>query len=111
MISNAAHFSMKLDQSISSLLWTSLKETKNAIIIGMYDPFDRHFIAIKVRNYHIAMHIFSAGHWIILAYGILSLTANNLILLVLVPLPALFYISTVKFTDPIEFRDREERNS
>lgn len=53
----------------------------------------------------------SVGHWMILAYGINSLMVNNVALLVLVPVPALFYIFTVKFTDPGEFRDREERNT
>lgn len=53
---------------------------------------------------------FSVGHWLILAYGIMSLTMGNLLLLIMVPLPALFYIFTVKFTDPSEFRDRDERS-
>lgn len=57
------------------------------------------------------MEYFSVGHWGILAYGINSLMANNFGLLLLVPVPALFYIFTVKFTDPGEFRDREERNT
>lgn len=110
MISNAAHFSMKLDQSISSLMWTSFKETKNAIIIGkLFTIYPYIYIHCSIRVLYLSS--IAAGHWLILAYGILSLTANNLILLVLVPLPALFYISTVKFTDPIEFRDREERNN
>lgn len=52
----------------------------------------------------------SVGHWMILAYGIMSLTVSNVILLVMVPLPAVFYIFTVKFTDPSEFRERDERN-
>ncbi|XP_055313050.1 JNK1/MAPK8-associated membrane protein [Sitodiplosis mosellana] len=84
MISNAAHFSMKLDQSMKALFVSSITETKNCIII--------------------------VGHWLILAYGIMSLTVSNAILLVMVPLPALFYIFTVKFTDPSEFRERDERN-
>lgn len=54
---------------------------------------------------------FLVGHWAILAYGIISLLGQNFALLLLVPLPALFYIFTVKFTDPGEFRDREERNN
>lgn len=84
MISNAAHFSMKLDQSMKALFLSSITETKNSIII--------------------------VGHWLILAYGIMSFAVSNIILLVMVPLPALFYIFTVKFTDPSEFRDRNERS-
>lgn len=34
MISNAAHFSMKLDQSMKALFLSSITETKNSIIIG-----------------------------------------------------------------------------
>lgn len=37
MISNAAHFSMKLDQSIRALFLSSITETKNCIIIGNLD--------------------------------------------------------------------------
>lgn len=36
MISNAAHFSLKLDQSINSLIKTSLTEMKNSVIICRY---------------------------------------------------------------------------
>lgn len=35
MISNAAHFSMKLDQSMKALFLSSVTETKNTIIIGI----------------------------------------------------------------------------
>lgn len=34
MVSNAAHFSMKLDQTMRSLFKTSFTEMKNATIIG-----------------------------------------------------------------------------
>lgn len=34
MVSNAAHFSMKLDQSMTSLIKTSVTEFKNTTIIG-----------------------------------------------------------------------------
>ncbi|XP_055716298.1 JNK1/MAPK8-associated membrane protein-like [Phlebotomus papatasi] len=86
MISNATHFSIKLDQSMKSLMKTSLTEMKNIVII--------------------------LGHWLLMAYGILSLR-QHYAFLAFVPFPAIFYILTVKFTDPTEFRDkdRSERNS
>lgn len=110
MISNAAHFSMKLDQSMKALFLSSITETKNCIIIGnllsLSNVFQSFFLKL---NFHFFCK-FSVGHWLILAYGIMSLTVSNVFLLVMVPLPALFYIFTVKFTDPSEFRDRDERN-
>lgn len=36
MISNAAHFSVKLNQEMKSLVLSSLTEVKNAIFIGKY---------------------------------------------------------------------------
>ncbi|XP_055373867.1 JNK1/MAPK8-associated membrane protein [Condylostylus longicornis] len=84
MVSNACHYSMKIDQSMKSLLKSSLLEMKNAVII--------------------------VGHWLILAYGIVSLR-QHYALLALVPFPSIFYIITVKFTDPSEFRERDERNT
>lgn len=113
MISNAAHFSMKLDQSMKSLFLSSITETKNCIIIG--NIFLLHLIFFKSNIFFFLIsNLFhgyiSVGHWLILAYGIMSLTASNVILLVMVPLPALFYIFTVKFTDPSGYRDRDERN-
>lgn len=85
MISNAAHFSIKPDQSMGSLVKTSVTELKNLVVI--------------------------IGHWLLLAYGIVSLH-QHLALLALVPFPAIFYILTVKCTDPLQFKEkeREERN-
>ena len=45
------------------------------------------------------------GHWVLHAYGIVSLTrmtnpALHAPLLFLVPIPAMFYLLTVQFTDP-----------
>lgn len=37
MISNAAHFSLKLDQSMKSLILSSVKEMKNTVVISMYN--------------------------------------------------------------------------
>lgn len=73
----------------------------------------RNLRSISKLNLEFCVLVFfssSVGHWLILAYGIMSLTMGNLLLLFMVPLPALFYIFTVKFTDPSEFRDRDERN-
>lgn len=115
MISNAAHFSMKLDQSMKSLFMSSITETKNSVILGKnsIEILSVNSFNVKLISFafYFVVFFFLVGHWLILAYGILSLTANNLILLVLVPLPAIFYIFTVKFTDPSEFRDRDERNN
>lgn len=69
---------------MKSLVKSSVTETKNAVII--------------------------LAHWLLLAYGIISLQ-QHFGLLALVPVPAFFYIVTVKFTDPIEFRDRDERSN
>lgn len=44
----------------------------------------------------------TVGHWLVLAYGIIALQ-YHISLLLYVPLPALFYVITVKFTDPEEF--------
>lgn len=84
MISNAAHFSLKLDQSTKSLIKTSVTEMKNTLII--------------------------VGHWALLAYGIVALN-QHLAFLAFVPLPAVFYIFTVKFTDPGDVHIRDERNN
>lgn len=86
MISNAAHFSIKPDQSMVSLVKSSITELKNLVVI--------------------------IGHWLLLAYGIVSLH-QHLALLALVPFPAIFYILTVKCTGPIEYKEqeREERNN
>lgn len=50
MISNAAHFSLKLDQSMKALLCTSVTEMKNTVIIGEY----RCFIILKILCLNLA---------------------------------------------------------
>lgn len=50
------------------------------------------------------------GHWLLLAYGIISLN-QHLAFLAFVPFPAIFYIFTVKFTDPGEVHIRDDRNN
>lgn len=79
VISCAYHFAIKINQSITSLIITTVVEPRNIIIV--------------------------VGHWCFHAYGIISITqlTNPMVhslLLLLVPLPALFYIFTAKFTDP-----------
>uniref|UniRef100_A0A6M2DWC6 Putative jnk1/mapk8-associated membrane protein n=1 Tax=Xenopsylla cheopis TaxID=163159 RepID=A0A6M2DWC6_XENCH len=79
VVSNATHFSFKLDKSMKDLVRSSVADLRNAIII--------------------------MGHWIVLAYGIIALTVDKgmphpFILLTLVPLPTVFYILTSRFTDP-----------
>lgn len=79
VVSSAAHFALKMDQSISSLIVTTLVEPRNVLIL--------------------------IGHWCLHAYGIISITQLtepkiHALLIFLVPVPALFYVFTAKFTDP-----------
>lgn len=78
-VSNAAHFSFKLNQTVNSLLLSSVTELKNVIVV--------------------------LGHWLIHGYGIIAIATLRGVsihpaMLALVPLPALFYIFTIRFTDP-----------
>ena len=78
-MSCAAHYAFKLDQSVKSLLLTSVTYTRNVVIL--------------------------LGHWGLHAYGIVAVTelkqmSLHLSLIGLVPIPALFYILTARFTDP-----------
>lgn len=89
---------------MKSLVLSSVKEMKNTVVIGnaislgFYVSFSLQFSFISV------------GHWLLLAYGIVSLD-QHLAFLAFVPFPAIFYIITVKFTDPTEFHVREERSN
>lgn len=79
IVSIAAHFAFRLDQSMSSLFWNTVKDPRNLVIL--------------------------IGHWALHSYGIIALTElRDLILhaslIALVPFPAAFYILTSKFTDP-----------
>lgn len=79
IISNAAHFAFKMDQSMKFLLVNTITDVRNCMIV--------------------------LGHWLVHGYGIISLTeltepALYGSLLCLVPLPAVFYILTARFTDP-----------
>ncbi|KPJ18177.1 JNK1/MAPK8-associated membrane protein [Papilio machaon] len=80
MMTSASHFSIKLDQSAPALLKSSISNTRNLVIL--------------------------IGHWLVHAYGILSLTGfKELWYLSLVPAPALFYILTAQFTDPMKLHN------
>lgn len=89
LVSCAAHFAFKLDQSLRSLLVTSLTDSRNLTIL--------------------------LGHWSLHAYGILAITelrqlSLHLSLLALVPFPAIFYILTARFTDPARINNINEPN-
>jgi len=79
IVSCAAHYAFKLDQSVKSLVLSSILDTRNLVIL--------------------------LGHWCLHAYGIIAVTelkqlSLHLPLIGLVPVPALFYILTARFTDP-----------
>ncbi|KAF2881612.1 hypothetical protein ILUMI_24555 [Ignelater luminosus] len=82
VISCAAHFAVKIDQTVLSLIITTVVDLRNVIIL--------------------------IGHWCLHAYGIVAITqltnpTLHALLILLVPLPALFYIFTARFTDPSKF--------
>lgn len=75
----ATHFAIQLDQSITALTISTIADKRNTVIL--------------------------LGHWFLHAYGIISMTqlkmpALHSGLIIFVPLPALFYIFTSRFTDP-----------
>ncbi|XP_057338396.1 JNK1/MAPK8-associated membrane protein [Microplitis mediator] len=79
VLSNAAHFAFKLNQTMKSLLLSSVSDVRNVIVI--------------------------LGHWLLHGYGIMSVATLRGVnihpsMLLLVPLPAFFYILTARFTDP-----------
>lgn len=79
VLSNAAHFAFKLNQTVKSLLLSSISDIKNVIVI--------------------------LGHWLLHGYGVIAVATLREVtihptMLLLVVLPALFYIITAKFTDP-----------
>jgi len=82
LISSAFHFAFKLDQTTKSLLIGCARDSRSAMIL--------------------------IGHWLLHAFGIIAIAQerdHNLYLpmLGLVPVPALFYIATVRFSDPDNF--------
>jgi len=78
LISSAAHFAHKLDQSINKLFISTVTNVRNMIIM--------------------------LGHWLLHSFAIVSITQVSdevhYSLLALVPCPAIFYILTAKFTNP-----------
>lgn len=80
LLSVAWHLAFRLNQQCSALVIDSLRNTRFACIIF--------------------------GHWILHAYGLLSLSNFRLhpfLIPILVPLPSLFYVFTAKYTDPSNF--------
>lgn len=94
MVATAFHFAVKLDQKMWSLIKSTVTDLKNAVIIRGY-----------LRNVFIGNRndfpFISVLHWLILAYGIISLQ-RHMALLMYVPLPAIYYIITTKFTEITE---------
>ncbi|XP_065338699.1 JNK1/MAPK8-associated membrane protein isoform X2 [Cloeon dipterum] len=78
LISSAVHFACKEDQSARKLFKSTVSNVRNVVIL--------------------------LGHWLLHAYGISCIiplqVSTNWSVFMLVPLPALFYILTAKFTDP-----------
>lgn len=79
VISLAVHMACRLDQRTSSLFITSVRDLRNVVII--------------------------LGHWFLHAIGLVALThfknlLRDLLLLLCVPLPTIFYILTARFSDP-----------
>jgi hypothetical protein len=79
IISLATHLSCRLDQRTSALFVNSFKDVKNLVII--------------------------LGHWLLHVLGIIALTHfkqfwRDILLLLCVPLPTIFYILTSKYSDP-----------
>lgn len=105
MIANAIHYSMKLDQSFKALIKSSCLEIKNLVIICKQFKYIFNF-----TDMHIFYIVFLGIQWLLLAYGIIAL-GHHYALLCLVPFPSIFYILTVRFTDPAEFREVESRNN
>lgn len=82
VISCAAHFAVRMDQSVSALIRSTMTQPRNIVIL--------------------------LGHWCLHAYGIISITQLkdpllHSLLILLVPLPAIYYILTARFTDPNKF--------
>ncbi|KAL3287169.1 hypothetical protein HHI36_001648 [Cryptolaemus montrouzieri] len=82
VISCAVHFAFSINQTVFSLIMTSLTSPRNIIIL--------------------------MGHWCLHFYGIISITEFtdplfHSLLILLVPLPTLFYIFTARFTNPKKF--------
>lgn len=117
MISNAFFLAIRLDQTMLSLIIVCTLDLKNAIIIrkpNTFFPVSLIMASLYLPFVHqcgfclfLSLHT-PVGHWLVLAYGIIALQ-YHISLLLYVPLPALFYVITVKFTDPDEFSAEKGR--
>lgn len=115
MISNAFFLAIRLDQTMLSLIIVCTLDLKNAIIIRKLNTvFPVSLNGLLVLTFCPSMWFLSlslpppVGHWLVLAYGIIALQ-YHISLPLYVPLPALFYVITVKFTDPDEFSAEKGR--
>lgn len=90
LVSSAFHFAFKLNQSAKALLIGCVKDSRSAVIL--------------------------MGHWVLHAFGILAITQIRtpgpelMPSLALVPVPALFYIATVRFSNPENFISDSNRD-
>jgi len=89
IVSCAAHYAFRLDQSLKSLFLTSIMDSRNLVIL--------------------------LGHWGLHAYGIVAVTELkqlqlSLAFIGLVPIPAAFYIATARWTDPARINGASELN-
>ncbi|KAF0310631.1 JNK1/MAPK8-associated membrane protein [Amphibalanus amphitrite] len=79
VISVAVHYACQLNQQMRALVLHSVTELRSAVIV--------------------------LGHWLLHAYGLVAVTQLSRpllhsLMLLLVPFPTVFYIITVRFTDP-----------
>ena len=87
LISSAFHFAFKLDQTAKALLINTFKESRSAVIL--------------------------IGHWLLHPFGMIAilqprhpnaeLNTSYFPTLAMVPIPALFYVFTVRYSDPENF--------
>nr|CAG4652086.1 EOG090X0BGA [Triops cancriformis] len=79
LMTSAFHFASQPDQTWGALKRSTFTNVRNLVVV--------------------------VGHWLLHAYGIIAITqlsrpVLHAAFLALVPLPSLFYVATVKFTDP-----------
>jgi len=82
LITSAGHLAQKLDQSPRALVMSCVLDARSLCIV--------------------------LGHWALHAFGVVAVTQlqnlpRDLALLALVPLPTVFYVLTVRWTDPSNF--------
>ena len=89
LVSSAFHFAFKLNQKAKALFIGCVKDSRSAVIL--------------------------IGHWLLHAFGILAITEIrepelHLPFLALIPVPALFYIATARFSNPENFISDSNRD-